>query len=77
MLNAYPRSLTAGLSPSSRDLADQTWFDLVDPTELRATKTNQPLPGPQSRIRANPPERRKGHADEVHSLPKYNGGTVR
>ena len=33
MLNAYPRSLTAGLSLSSPDLADQTWFDLVDPTE--------------------------------------------
>ena len=33
MLNAYPRALTEGLSLSSRDLADETWFDLVDPTE--------------------------------------------
>jgi magnesium transporter len=33
MLNAYPRPLAEGLSHSSRDLADQTWFDLVDPTE--------------------------------------------
>ena len=33
MLNAYPKALTEGLSLSSRDLADQTWFDLVDPTE--------------------------------------------
>jgi Mg2+ and Co2+ transporter CorA len=33
MLNTYPRALTEGLSLSIRDLADQTWFDLVDPTE--------------------------------------------
>ncbi len=33
MLNAYPTALTEGLSSSSRDLADQTWVDLVDPTE--------------------------------------------
>ena len=33
MLNVYPRALTEGLSLSSRDLAHQTWFDLVDPTE--------------------------------------------
>jgi magnesium transporter len=33
MLNAYPRALTAGLSLSSRNLADQTWVDLVCPTE--------------------------------------------
>ena len=33
MLNVYPGALTEGLSLSSRDLAHQTWFDLVDPTE--------------------------------------------
>jgi magnesium transporter len=33
MLNAYPQALTESLSSSSRDLAHQTWFDLVDPTE--------------------------------------------
>ena len=33
MLNAYPKSLTAGTSPSRRDLADQTWVDLINPTE--------------------------------------------
>src|SRR6516164_7685551 len=31
MLNAYPRALTEGLS--LHDLADQTWVDLVSPTE--------------------------------------------
>jgi magnesium transporter len=33
MLNVYPRALTEGRSLSSHDLAHQTWFDLVDPTE--------------------------------------------
>jgi len=33
MLNVYPGALTEGLSLSSGDLAHQTWFDLVDPTE--------------------------------------------
>ena len=33
MLNAFPRALTEGLSLSSRNLADQTWVDLVSPTE--------------------------------------------
>jgi magnesium transporter len=33
MLNTYPRALTEGLSLLRRDLADRTWFDLVDPTE--------------------------------------------
>jgi magnesium transporter len=33
MLNAYPKALTEGQSLSNRDVADQAWFDLVDPTE--------------------------------------------
>jgi hypothetical protein len=33
MLNAYPRTLTAGASLSSPDLADQIWVDLIQPTE--------------------------------------------
>ena len=33
MLNAYPGGLTEGLSLSSRDLADQSWVDLICPTE--------------------------------------------
>jgi magnesium transporter len=33
MLNAFPGALTEGLSLSSRNLADQTWVDLVSPTE--------------------------------------------
>jgi magnesium transporter len=33
MLNAYPKGLTEGLSLSSGNLADQTWVDLVSPTE--------------------------------------------
>jgi magnesium transporter len=37
MLNAYPRALTEGVSLSSRDLADQTWVDLVYPTEAESS----------------------------------------
>jgi magnesium transporter len=33
MLTAYPRSLTEGASLSSRELADHTWVDLINPTE--------------------------------------------
>jgi magnesium transporter len=33
MLNTYPRALIEGPSLSSRNLADQTWVDLVCPTE--------------------------------------------
>jgi magnesium transporter len=33
MLNTYPRALTEGLSLSSGNLADQSWIDLVRPTE--------------------------------------------
>jgi len=33
MLNAYPRALTDGVSLSSRDLADESWVDLVNPAE--------------------------------------------
>jgi magnesium transporter len=33
MLNAYPRALTEGLPLSSRNLAEQTWVDLIFPTE--------------------------------------------
>jgi magnesium transporter len=33
MLNAYPRAVAQGLSLSSRNLADETWVDLVCPTE--------------------------------------------
>lgn len=33
MLNAYPRALTEDRSPTSHDLADQSWVDLIRPTE--------------------------------------------
>jgi magnesium transporter len=33
MLKAYPRPLIVGASLSIRDLADQTWVDLINPTE--------------------------------------------
>jgi magnesium transporter len=33
MLSAYPRAIAQGVSLSGRDLADQVWVDLIQPTE--------------------------------------------
>jgi magnesium transporter len=33
MLNTYPRAIAEGVSLSPRDLAGQTWVDLISPTE--------------------------------------------
>ena len=37
MLNAYPGALAEGVPLSERNLADQTWVDLVSPTEAERT----------------------------------------
>ena len=41
MMNAYPRALTNDLLLSSRDLADQTWVDLLCPTDAERSLFEQ------------------------------------